>query len=250
MWFGDTRSALTDAQIVPDLGIGGIAVWNFGSVQSDFYTKLAAYGREIAQAETTVTAKASSAVTYGRKARITVTTTSDKGPSAGATATLLWSPTADGATTAAQANAQVVDTATLDAEGTAIFRAPVERTGYFWIEVAETDSHTAAATGPMRTRVRWKVTPEARELSAPAGESVVLSGAVAPERSGIRIRVQKRTESGWTTLRRVTSDESGRFTANVRVLRPQEVNYRFVAGAKDGLIRGVSPRITLQVTAS
>jgi len=48
----------------------------------------------------------------------------------------------------------------------------------------------------------------------------------------------------------VTTDDAGRFEANVRVLRPQEVSYRFVAGRADGLIRGVSPRITLQVTAS
>jgi len=250
VWFGDTRSALTDAQMVPELGIGGIAVWNFGSVQSDFYNRLADYGREIAQAETMLTAKASSAVTFGRKARINVSTSSDRGPAAGATATLLWSPTADNATTATQANAEIVSTITLDAGGAGTFRAPVEQTGYFWVEVAETDSHSAVSSGPLRTRVRWKVTPESRELSSLAGESITLSGAVTPERNGVTIRVQRRTDSGWKTLRRATTDDAGRFEANVRVLRPQEVSYRFVAGRADGLIRGVSPRITLQVTAS
>lgn len=249
VWFGDTRSALTDAQMVPELGIGGIAVWNFGSVQSDFYNRLADYGRQIAQAETTVTAKASSAVTYGRKARINVATSSDRGPAAGATATLLWSPTADSGDTAAQAKAEVVDTLTLDSQGAGFFRATVDETGYFWVEVAETDGRTAAESGPLRTRVRWRVAPDARQLSSPAGEPITLSGAVRPERSDVTIRVQRRTDSGWRTLRRVTTDEAGRFEADVRVLRPQTMTYRFVAGRADGLIRGVSPRITLQVSA-
>lgn len=248
VWFGDTRSALTDAQMVPELGIGGIAVWNFGSVQSDFYNRLADYGRQIAQAETTVTAKASSAVTFGRKARINVATSSDRGPAAGATATLRWSPTADSGATAAQSNAEVVSTITLDSQGAGFFRAPVEQTGYFWVEVAESDGRTAAESGPLRTRVRWRVAPDTRQLSSSAGESVTLSGAVRPEQAGIRIRVQRRTDSGWRTLRRVTTDEAGRFEANVRVLRPQTMTYRFVAGRADGLIRGVSPRITLEVT--
>jgi GH18 family chitinase len=72
VWFGDTRSALVDAESVRDLRIGGIAVWNFSNVQSDFYPRLADYGREIAPAATNVTVKAPKATTYGRQISVNV----------------------------------------------------------------------------------------------------------------------------------------------------------------------------------
>jgi len=249
VWFGETRSALTDAQMVPDLGIAGIAVWNFGSVQPDFYPRLLEYGRELAPAETTLTTSASSAVTYGRKAAIKIATASEKGPSAGATATLLWSPTAEGATTAAEAKAEVVDTLVLDDDGTGKFRVSPERTGYFWVEVAATDQQTAAASDAMRTRVRWKVKVDSRDYTAVKRETVTLAATLSPARPDVTVRLQKRTDDGWKTIRKVTSDENGRIEGNVRVLKPKTVVYRFVAGNNDGYIRGVSPKITLEVTS-
>lgn len=244
VWFGDTRSALVDAQMIPELGIGGMAVWNFGSVQSNFYTRMAAFGREIAEAQTRMNVKVSATVPYGRNARLDITTSSDKGPAAGAQATIRWSPTNE------RSAATEVATATLNARGAATVRVPVERTGFFWVDLAPSDGHSSAQAGPLRTRVSWRVTPGERDVTAVAGETTRLSGEIAPQRGGVTIRLQRQTDSGWRNLRRVTTDDSGQFAGNVRVLRPQTATYRFVAVASDGLIRGISPQITLRVTAS
>lgn len=249
VWFGDTRSALADASMVPDLGIGGIAVWNFGSLREDFYPRLVEYGREIAPAETAVTVKASSAVTYGRTARINVTTSSDKGPAEGATATLLWSESVDGAVNAAEAKAQPIDTVVLDRSGAGAFTVDVERSGYFWVEITATSTTRAAESGPVRTKVRWKVSPDSRALTAVTGGQFTLAGAIAPQAEGVTIRIQKRSGDRWRTIRKVVTDPTGRFASDVRVLKPKEMTYRFVAGNGDGFVRGVSPKVTVTVTS-
>lgn len=249
VWFGDTRSALADASMVPDLGIGGIAVWNFGSVREDFYPRLVEYGREIAPAETTLTVKASSAVTYGRNAKITVSTSSDKGPARGAKATLLWSQSADGAVTAADAQALKIESIILDGDGAGTFRTPVEQTGYFWVEVDVTDTTSAAAAEPQRTKVRWKVVPDSRQPTTIAGQSFTLAGSIAPQAEGVTIRVQKRSGDRWRTFTKVTTDATGRFTADVLVAKPKTMTYRYVAGNADGYVRGISAKVTLTVTS-
>jgi spore germination protein YaaH len=249
VWFGDTRSALTDAAMVPDLGIAGIAVWNLASAQSDFYPRMASYGREVAPAPTELSVTASSAVTFGRDAKITVATSSDKGPAAGAKVTVLWSPTVDGAVDAVEAKAESVAQGTLDADGKATFAVPVERTGYFWVEVAATSQHTAGSSDPVRTRVRWQVVPQERAYTTVTRQPVALAAGILPGIEGVKVRVQKRTSSGWKTLRVLPTDSSGGVSTNVRVLKPKTVTYRFVAGNAEGLVRGVSPKVTLEVTA-
>jgi hypothetical protein len=137
----------------------------------------------------------------------------------------------------------------LDDDGTGKFRVSPERTGYFWVEVAATDQQTAAASDAMRTRVRWKVKVDSREYTAVKRETVTLAAALSPAQAGVTVRLQKFTDDGWSTIRKITTDGNGRIEGNVRVLKPKTVVYRFVAGNNDGYIRGVSPKITLEVTS-
>lgn len=249
VWYADTRSALERARIVPDLGIGGIAVWNFGSVQTDFYPRLAQYGRSIAPAAVTVDVKAPARVAYDRFANVRVATASAKGPAAGATATLLWAAGGTGPSSAQASNATGIATTTLDAQGAATFRVRATETGRYWVTVSGSRDYSAAESASVRTRVTWRVQPTQRSYTATVGTPVQISATVLPAREGVTVRLQRQTDAGWRTHRTVLTDAQGVATAQVKVNNPQTVTYRFVVPAADGLAAGRTGKVTLTVTS-
>jgi spore germination protein YaaH len=248
VWYADTRSALQRASIVPELGIGGIAVWNFGSVQSDFYPRLAAFGRSIAPAPVNVEVKAPSSVAYGRMIDVQVATSSAKGPAAGSTATLLWAEGGTGPATAQGSQATEIATATLNSSGATTFRIEGTKTGRFWVRVTGDKEHSAAESSAVRTRVTWRVQPAQRTYTSKVSTQVQIAANVLPAREGVTVRLQRLTADGWRTNRTVTTDAQGRAVANVRITNPQTVTYRFVVPAADGLALGRTGKVTLTVT--
>lgn len=241
-WFGDTRSALVDASAVRDLQIGGIAVWNFGSVQSSFYSELAKYGREIAPATTTVTIKAPKAAKYGRTIPIRVETSSRAGVADGAEATLYF--TESGGT----ASRTEVQSLTLSADGKGVFRVPATASGSWVVSVAGSWSRVAGESAPVPTAVRLNVTAQANATTIAAGTPVTISGAVSPAAQGLPVTVQRRSAQGeWRDVSSVTTGAGGTFTASVKPTVKGEAIYRMLAPAAQGLEAGVSGRIVITV---
>jgi len=242
VWFADTRSALARASIVPDEGIGGIAVWDFGTVTPDFYTRLADYGRQIAPAPTDVSIKAPAMVTAGTQARIRVATDSRKGPAAGAQATLYFKPAGG-----AGERIEVAST-TLDKNGKGSFKVVVDRPGEWSVEVAGSSSRLAGASGPASTRVRFAVEAKAATSAPKVKTPVKLSARVAPTQAGIAVVLQRQASDGsWAPLRSLSTDSSGVVTVTVRPTRVKQVSYRFVVEATDQFGMGRSGVLTLDV---
>ncbi|MFM8530000.1 MAG: glycosyl hydrolase family 18 protein, partial [Ilumatobacteraceae bacterium] len=228
VWFADTRSALARASIVPEEGIGGIAVWDFGTVTPDFYSRLADYGREIAPSPTTVAVKAPKSVVAGAQVRIRVSTDSRKGPAGGAEATLFFKPAAGGADRAK------VDTITLDGDGTGAFKVAVDRPGEWTVEVAGSSTRQAGTSAPVAIAVRYAVSAQATTTTPKVKTPVTLTATVAPASAGLSVALQKQAPDGsWATLRTLVTDASGMVSASVRPTMVKKVSYRFEVAATD-----------------
>ena len=242
VWFADTRSALSRASIVPELKIGGIAVWDFGTVTSDFYPRLAEYGREIAPAATKVTVKAPKAVTHGRTASVRVSTDSRQGVAKGAEATLYFQPQG---TSSARAK---VGTITLDGDGKGIFKVPVEASGTWTVAVAGSWSRAAGESEPTATTVRYGVRAQASATKVAAGTEVTITGSVSPGSEGISVSVQRRSGSGaWRDIASTTTGPGGAVTTTVKPTVAGQTSYRLVVPASGAIAQGASARIVITV---
>ena len=241
-WFGDTRSALVDASAVRDLQIGGIAVWNFGSVQSSFYSELAKYGREIAPATTTVTIKAPKAAKYGRTIPIRVETSSRAGVADGAEATLYFTESGG---TQARSEMQKV---TLGADGKGVFRVPAQSSGSWVVAVAGSWSRNAGESAAAPTAVRYDVTAQASATKVVAGTVVSISGTVSPGSQGLPVTVQRRSAQGeWRDVSTATTGVNGAVSATVKPTVKGEAVYRLAVPASQAVEQGVSARIVITV---
>ncbi|MFM1966310.1 MAG: hypothetical protein RL134_2035 [Actinomycetota bacterium] len=242
VWFADTRSALSRAKIVPDLKIGGIAVWDFGTVTSDFYSRLADYGREIAPAATTVTVKAPKVTTHGRTVSVRVSTDSRAGAAKGAEATLYFEPKGGSATRAK------VDSITLDGEGKGVFKVPVESSGSWTVSVEGSWSRAAGESDPAPTTVRYAVTAQASATTVAVGTPVTITGVVSPNLDGISVTVQRRNSSGaWRDVATAMTIAGGKVTATVKPTVEGEVSYRLLVPESATVAQGASARLVITV---
>lgn len=242
VWFADTRSALSRAQIVPDLKIGGIAVWDFGTVSSDFYPRLADYGREIAPAATKVSVKAPKATTHGRTIAVRVGTESRAGAAKGAEATLYFQAQGGSATRAK------VESITLDGEGRGIFKVAAEASGTWTVSVEGSWSRAAGESDPAATTVRYAVKAEASATKVPAGTPVTITGTVSPGVEGTPVTVQRRSASGaWRDVATTTTGSGGAVTTSVKPTVSGEASYRLFVPASATIAQGASARIVITV---
>jgi spore germination protein YaaH len=243
VWFADTRSALARAQWVPDQRIGGIAVWDFGTVTSDFYSRLADYGRTIAPQSTSVKVKAPASVRYGRTISVSVVAGSSSGAAKDAQATLFFKPLGG---TAAPAK---VSSITLDSEGRGTFKVPAEQSGDWTVAVDGSWSRAAGESAPVRTSVRYGVTAVADKDKVRAGTTVTLSGDVTPGSAGISVTIQRRSGTGrWRDVTSVVTAASGAYSAQVKPTITGQVVYRAIVPASGVLAEGTSPRVTISVS--
>ena len=242
VWFADTRSALSRAKIVPDLKIGGIAVWDFGTVTSDFYSRLADYGREIAPAATTVTVKAPKTTTYGSTISVRVGTESRAGAAKDAEATLYFEPQGGSATRAK------VGSITLDGDGTGVFKVPAAASGTWTVSVAGSWSRAAGESAPVSTTVRYAVTAKASATKVAVGTPVTITGTVSPSSAGIAVTVQRRSASGaWRDVSATTTGAGGSVTATVKPTVAGETSYRLLVPASAAIAQGASARLVITV---
>ena len=242
VWFGDTRSALRAASVVPDLKIGGIAVWNLSNVQSDFYPRLADYGREIAPAATTVTVKAPKATTYGRTIAVRVSTDSRQGAAKDAEATLYFEPQGGSSTRAK------VTSITLDAEGKGVFKVPAEASGSWTVSVEGSWSRASGESEPATTNVRYAVTAKANATKVAVGTPVTITGSVSPAVIGLSVTVQRRSGSGaWRDVSTTTTGPGGSVSVTVKPTVAGETSYRLLVPQSSTLAQGTSARIVITV---
>jgi len=242
VWFADTRSALSRSKIVPDLKIGGIAVWDFGTVTSDFYSRLADYGREIAPAATTVTVKAPKTTTHGSTISVRVGTESRSGAAKDAEATLYFQPQGGSATRAK------VGSITLDGDGKGVFKVPAAASGTWTVSVAGSWSRAAGESAPVSTTVRYAVTAKASAAKVAVGTPVTITGTVSPTSAGTAVTVQRRSASGaWRDVATTTTGAGGSVSATVKPTVAGETSYRLLVPASATIAQGASARLVITV---
>jgi len=243
VWFADARSALARAKITPEFRIGGIAVWDFGTVEPDFYTRLADYGRDIAPAKTTVTVKAPKSRVHGSNVKIAVAADSPAGTPKGATATLTFLPKSGGAARSS------VATITLDKSGEGTFSVPAEATGS-WVVTVDGDWYRkSGSSDAVTTKVRFGVKASADTTKVKARSAVTLAGSVSPSGAGTEVILQRKgADNTWSDLRTLVTDADGNVSETVTPSRPGEVAYRYRVAANDDLLAGRSAKITVTVT--
>jgi spore germination protein YaaH len=242
VWFGDTRSALRAASNLPDLKIGGIAVWNLSNVESDFYPRLADYGREIAPAATSVTVRVPRTTTYGSTISVRVGTDSRAGAAKGAEATLYFAPQGGSATRAK------VGSITLDGDGKGVFKVPAAASGTWTVSVAGSWSRAAGESAPVSTTVRYAVTAKASASKVAVGTPVTITGTVSPTSAGTAVKVQRRSASGaWRDVATTTTGADGSVTATVKPTVAGETSYRLLVPASAVIAQGASARLVITV---
>ncbi|MFM9134295.1 MAG: glycosyl hydrolase family 18 protein [bacterium] len=242
LWYGDTRSALKRAEAVTDVRIGGIAVWEFGDVEADFYQRLAQYGRSVAPAQTKVKVTAPPEATYGAATKVKVVTESSNGASAGERATLYWEPLSRG-------QRRSVQTITLDKDGKGTFTPKAERSGTWTVEVTGSWSRSEGVSRPAKTRVRFSVKAEASTLRPIAGDVVTLTATIGPALPEVGAQVQRQGKDGtWSTIKEVDVPGGGVVTVDVRPTMAGDVSYRIVVPAVGHYLAGQSSVLTLDVS--
>lgn len=243
VWFADTRSALARATIVPDQRIGGIAVWDFSTVTSDFFDRLAKYGREIAPKATNVKVTHPTSTVHGRSVNVKVSAESTAGAARGAEASLYFQPTASSAART------LMQTINLDADGRGAFKVTAETSGTWTVTVAGSWSRAAGDSEPSSMAVRYGVTAEADRTRVAVGATVTLTGTVNPAAVGTAVTVQRRSATGtWRDVSSTTTGSGGSVNVIVKPTVAGAISYRFRVPASAGLAQGASPRITLTVS--
>ena len=241
VWFGDTKSALARAAIVPTYRIGGIAVWNLEDVRADFYPQLATYAVSIAPQPTAVTVQAPVRATHGAPVTVSVAGTSTAEVPAGASVSLLWSATMDGPRTR-------VASGRLDATGRAALTVAATKSGYWWASVAGSWARRAGTSvAAVGTQVRYAVSVAASDATPAVGQEVRISARVSPAVAGTAVQFQKRIRGEWTTIRSLAMSKGGGASARVTPQVRKTLEFRFVIAPSDGIIRTVSPVIRLAV---
>ena len=242
LWFSDTRSALKRAQTVADERLGGIAVWEFGDVDADFYQRLAKFGRSVAPAQVKVKVTAPEQATYGTETKVRVATQSSKGASAGERATLYWEPLSRG-------KRRAVQTITLDRDGKGTFTPKAERSGTWTVEVTGSWTRGEGVSKPAKTMVRFSVKAEASTLRPVAGTVVTITATVGPALPGVIARVQRQgKDGGWATIKEVEVPGDGVVAADVRPTMPGEVRYRVIVPEVGHFVAGQSSVLSLDVS--
>lgn len=238
VWFSDTKSAVWHARLVAQYRIGGIAVWNLTDIMDDFYPELVTYAKTVAQVTTSVAMQGPRVAKFGNTITVSGTASSTKELPANAQASLYWSETSDGTVV------KIAD-ATTDATGTVSFRVPVERTGYWWIRVANSWWRLAGTSEPYLTRVHYAMTAAVTNSSPAVGQKVRIYTVIQPAVKGAPVLMQKMVKGEWVTIHQLTQSTGGGASAwfTPRVRTP--VNFRFIALGTTGYIRTTSPVVTV-----
>lgn len=243
VWYGGTKSAIARASIVNEYKIGGIVVWDFSTVAEGFYSELANFGRGVAPAETVVKVDAPEVIVHGDFAKVKVKASAKSKPAAGSLATLYWRSSAAGA------KRVMIDSAKLSKDGTHVFAATAERNGEWVVGVEGSFTRRAGQSVPVETRVQFAVEASADTVTPKAGTVVPMTATLAPAVADINVVLQRQGPGGWTTLRTLTTDDSGVVKAEVRPTVVKSTNYRFVAKRSDANAWGMSQVITFRVQA-
>lgn len=144
VWFADTQSAVARASLVNRHGIGGIAVWDFGSVQPDFYPKLSAFAREAS--DPFFTLRAPTTARAGKVITLRAQFVFDGVLQASRRTSLWWSRTEAGQRTK-------IATKATSGTGSVEYKARATSTGFWWITTTTRFGFEWTA-GPTAVRVR------------------------------------------------------------------------------------------------
>jgi len=240
VWYSDTRSAVARSAIVDKYQIGGIAVWNLTDVQDDFYAKVGAYGRAIAQQPTTVGVSAPSVSRYGRTITVTAQASSSAEIPVGAKATLYWGPTIDACCT------KIAEGIT-DSTGKVSFTTTVQREGYWWVRADGSWWRLPGINDGTLTRARFAVTASATDLAPRVGQDVRIFTVIQPAAKGTKVTMQKRVKGEWVNVRVLAQSTGGGASAHFTPRVAREIQFRFIATSANSYLRTISPVVTLAV---
>jgi spore germination protein YaaH len=240
VWYSGTRSAVARSALVDKYQIGGIAVWNLTDIQDDFYAKVGAYGRTIAQQPTTVTVTAPLVSRYGRTITVTAQSASSREIPGDSVATLYWGPTVDACCT------KIAEGFT-DSTGKVSFTATVQREGYWWIRVGGSWWRLPGINEGSLTRARFAVTASATNLAPKVGQDVRIFTVIQPAAKGTKVTMQKRIKGEWVNVRVLAQSTGGGASAHFTPRVVREIQFRFIATSANSYLRTISPVVTLAV---
>lgn len=228
-WYGDARAVAARAALVAKYQIAGIVTWTIGGEDPAQWDRLRAYAKGIAPAPTGARASAPEKVTYGQRARVSVSTQSQGLPVAGASAVLEWKSASGGGW-------QRLATGTTSSAGTATWSPVVTASGTYRVRVAgawDRESATARASVTVRPVLR----PTATTVSVGSSGRAKLKSRVTPY-AGQRVVVQRQSGGGWHAYATARIGGAGKAKAKVGV-----GTYRFVAKASARTARAVSSAV-------
>lgn len=241
VWFADADSALARAALVPEFRIGGIAVWNLEDVEADFYAQAAEYAVTVAPQPTVVEVRPPRVARYGMDVPVRVFASSAAEVPAGARIGLLWSASEDGPRTR-------VGMGVLGADGSAVVTAKVTASGFWWATVAGSWARqSGVSTNAAATDARYAMTVGATDPSPARGQEVRIYATMTPAVKGTPAQFQRRVRGTWKTFQAVSVSRGGGVSARFTPQVARDLEFRFVVSASPGIVRTVSPILTLTV---
>jgi hypothetical protein len=135
-----------------------------------------------------------------------------------------------------------VATATSNAAGAYSFTVKPDRITRYRVSAK---SHPTAQSAIATLSVRWRVTRSVSTLTPKRGTRVRFSGSVGPAHAGGTAELQRRTASGFKTVKTATLTTASRYTMRIQVR--SNGTYRVRVESDGAHLAGNSRRVTLKV---
>jgi len=141
-----------------------------------------------------------------------------------------------------------VGTGVLGDDGTAVISAPVSVSGFWWATVSGSWARRpGTSTTAVATDARYAVTIDATDTSPVRGQEVRIYATMTPAVKGVPAQFQRRVQGQWKTFQAVTASRGGGVSARFTPQVSRDLEFRFVIAASPGIVRTVSPVLTLSV---
>jgi len=240
MWWVPPQGVLARAQLVGQLGLGGVAFWTIGGEDPGQWPVIRTYAQQLAPAATVVAISAPPAAAFGTSAPISAIVTANGAPVTGVEAALQFQP--DGGQWA------TVQSAGIAADGTVSFTPGFTASGRWRVFVPGAPGRAEQASDPQPVQVTSAVRGIPKGKKAAKGSSLVVRAVARPALARQKLVVQMLSKGRWSAVGRGRANAKGIAKIAITIGKKGRHQYRVMAQARRGIGPGFSAPFTIKGT--
>ena len=241
VWYADQRSVQERLKIVKNLGIGGVAVWHLGGLESNFYSAgVADLAKSLGGPLVEASVVAPDRGMHGSLAMVQANIKKDGKALANSRVVVRFNPTGS--------SGYKIGSYLTDQSGNLTVRIPVTRSGS--VEVRNPAGTSSRFRDSVYIRAHRLVEAQTHQTTVPAGSKAQILGRITPGVRGLTVRLQEDTGQGFRTIKTSTTRSRGQFGFTVPTSTTPATRLMRVLVVGTATHGSGSDVITLQTTAS